>query len=504
KGLVLRGSVLRTALLFANIAVALYMMPFVIHAIGDRWYGMWTLIGTFMGYYGYLDFGLSVAVQRFIAGAIGRRDDQEINRLFTTSLVILALLATLAVAVTFTIGVLAPRFFTDPAEISVFRWVLLLLGINITVTLLMAPVNGIMTGNLRYDLATYIDLTKLAVRTVLILYFIGAGYSIVALAFITLITDVGGNAVKILAVRRMFRGLRVGRAHFAAAQLRPLFGYGGKAFVNQLADLMRFQIDHLVIAAFINLSAVTLFNIAGQLVYYFRMLIGALLGVLIPVYARYQATNDREAVFRTYYFVSKLAAVIAVIVGGAALNFGREFVVLWMGPGYVDAYGILVLLIVPTMLYATQQPSQSLIYGLGAVGTLARVSIVEAAANVLLSLALVGPYGLTGVALGTAVPLTFYALFLMVFSSRLAGGSVATYLRRVGPVLLLGVAVQVVTALALHELVLDSWSALITTAAIALSIQGLVMLFLGFSERELRLIWDTGLKALGLAGGVGR
>ncbi|HEX9625679.1 MAG TPA: hypothetical protein VGA00_01945, partial [Acidiferrobacterales bacterium] len=107
KGLVLRGSVLRTALLFANIAVALYMMPFVIHAVGDRWYGMWTLVGTFMGYYGFMDFGLSIATQRFIAGAIGRQDDQEINRLFTTSLVILAAPAMLAVAATFTIGVLA-------------------------------------------------------------------------------------------------------------------------------------------------------------------------------------------------------------------------------------------------------------------------------------------------------------------------------------------------------------------------------------------------------------
>ena len=73
KGLVLRGSVLRAAMLFANVAVALYMMPFLVHALGDRWYGMWTLVATFMGYYGYLDFGLSVSVQRFIAGAIGRK-----------------------------------------------------------------------------------------------------------------------------------------------------------------------------------------------------------------------------------------------------------------------------------------------------------------------------------------------------------------------------------------------------------------------------------------------
>ena len=39
---------LRAVTLFVNVAVAFYMMPFIIHAIGDRWHGMWTLAATFI------------------------------------------------------------------------------------------------------------------------------------------------------------------------------------------------------------------------------------------------------------------------------------------------------------------------------------------------------------------------------------------------------------------------------------------------------------------------
>jgi len=39
---------------------------FIIHSIGDRWYGLWVIVGTLMGYYGLLDFGLASASQRFI------------------------------------------------------------------------------------------------------------------------------------------------------------------------------------------------------------------------------------------------------------------------------------------------------------------------------------------------------------------------------------------------------------------------------------------------------
>src|SRR3990172_13178096 len=116
-GLVLRGSLLNAVLLFSNIAVSLYMMPFVIHALGDRWYGMWTLVATFMGYYGYLDFGLSVAVQRFIAGAIGRKDGAETNRLLTTSVVLFAALGAIAMVATLVIAYFSDYFFSDPTEI---------------------------------------------------------------------------------------------------------------------------------------------------------------------------------------------------------------------------------------------------------------------------------------------------------------------------------------------------------------------------------------------------
>src|SRR3990172_1698655 len=117
RGLLLRGSILRALLLVINIAVALYMMPFLVHALGDRWYGMWTLVGTFMGYYGYLDFGLSVAVQRFIAGAIGRKDGAETNRLLTTSVVLFAALGAIAMVATLVIAYFSDYFFSDPTEI---------------------------------------------------------------------------------------------------------------------------------------------------------------------------------------------------------------------------------------------------------------------------------------------------------------------------------------------------------------------------------------------------
>ena len=489
---------MRASLLIANVGVAFYMMPFVIHAIGDRWYGMWTLVATFMGYYGYLDFGLSVATQRFVAGAIGRRDHDEVNRLVTTALWLFLVLGLIALAATLAIAAAAPLFLSDSTEIHVFRVVLVLLGMNAVVTLSMAPVNGLITGHLRYDVVTTIQLAKLIVRTLLILYFIGAGYSILALAVITLFVDVGANLGKIAAARRMFVEVRPARRFYAPERVRELFAYGGKTFVIQLSDIFRFQIDHLVIAAFVNLSAVTLFNIAGQLVYYFRTLLQALVGVLVPVFAQYQAAADDEGMRKAYYFSSKLAAAAGVLVGGAMIVFGSGFITLWMGDAYVDVYRLMVILVLPTTLYVFAQPAGSLLAGVGVLGPLAKVSVVEAAVNLGLSLVLAGPLGTEGVALGTAIPLTFFSIFVVVSAQRAIGDPFWTYLQRVGPVIFVGAALQAVTWFALKDVAVTGYGQLVSLGGIIYSVQALLLLMLTFSRDEWHVLWESGRRALGL------
>jgi O-antigen/teichoic acid export membrane protein len=52
------------------LAISFFMMPFLVRNLGDRMYGIWTLVGSVLGYYGLIDIGLSSAVVRFISRAV--------------------------------------------------------------------------------------------------------------------------------------------------------------------------------------------------------------------------------------------------------------------------------------------------------------------------------------------------------------------------------------------------------------------------------------------------
>lgn len=496
-GVLLRGSVLRVVALFANVAVAFYLMPFVIHAVGDRWYGMWSLIGAIMGYYGYFDFGLSTATQRFMAGAIGKREPDELNRVFATTLVLMSALAVIAILLTAALAIAAPVFLESPDEIHVFRIVILILGVTVLQTFLMAPFNGLISGHLRYDLATGIEIGKLVVRTALIIYFIEAGYSIVALAVITLVVDTAGNIARMLIAVRLNPSVVLSLRAYTPSKIPELFRYGIRTFVYFLSELLRMRLDSVIIAAFINLSAVTLFTIASQLVRYYRDLMTAFIGVLVPLYARYQAADDRETARKAYFFSSKLAALLAVLAAGAAVVLGKPFIMRWMGPAYAEAYALLVLLIVPSAISVAQAPSVAISFGQGAVGALARFSIWEGVLTVVLSIVLVIPFGLKGVAIGMGLPAAAFAFAYVRAGAHLVGSTLRGYLRSVGWVFVAGGLLQVAAWVIVQYMNPQSYLEMVLALVLLYPPQAVILFWTSFSASERSVLWRAARVALG-------
>jgi O-antigen/teichoic acid export membrane protein len=150
------------------------------------------------------------------------------------------------------------------------------------------------------------------------------------------------------------------------------------------------------------------------------------------------------------------------------------------------------------MLFVSQTPSSGLVYGLGKTGILAKVSIVDAVCNLLLSVALVKPLGLAGVAVGTGIPMIGFSLFLLVFANRLVGGSVLVYLRNVLPIFAICISLQVATWFIAGEIDLGSYAKLAFWLAVLYPPQILVLLFFGFVRPERALIARTCLQAAGL------
>ncbi|HEY0045751.1 MAG TPA: oligosaccharide flippase family protein, partial [Flavobacterium sp.] len=82
-----KGAMLSYVSIILTTTIGLMMTPFIIRTLGDSEFGLYTLIGALVSYFGIMDFGLNNTIVRFIARYRAKKDKEgEENFLATTML----------------------------------------------------------------------------------------------------------------------------------------------------------------------------------------------------------------------------------------------------------------------------------------------------------------------------------------------------------------------------------------------------------------------------------
>jgi O-antigen/teichoic acid export membrane protein len=83
-----------------------------------------------------------------------------------------------------------------------------------------------------------------------------------------------------------------------------------------------------------------------------------------------------------------------------------------MGPGFESSYHVAVILCIPAIIALTQSPGIQLLYGLSKHHYYAISNTCEGLLNLVLSVFLVQYYGIYGVAVGTALEMIVFKIFV--------------------------------------------------------------------------------------------
>jgi O-antigen/teichoic acid export membrane protein len=399
----LSGSVLRLVNLVAAVASAFFLIPFIVHHLGDRLYGFWALAGAFIGYYGVLDFGFSSAVSQYLCIAIGKNDPVECRAVFNTALRIQTLIGGLALLVTAAIAAATPWLCHNPADAALFWKVIAILGVNVAIGFPPRAYGGILDAQLRFDIQSWLGILNLALRTGLTVLVIQEGGGLLALAWITLFASLPVIALQIWFARREVPWARFDRSPVERKRAKRLFSYSIYTFLAIVADILRFQLGPVIIAGFIGLAAVTHYKIASALTGYYISIIGCAMGIIQPVLSRLHGARDRSGLEKVFFFATRVSLCTSVFIGTSLITWGKPFIARWMGLKYEDAYWPLVILSLAVLLDVGQSPSISLLYATFEHRFYAYLNCAEGAINLAFSVLLARPFGLIGVALGALI-----------------------------------------------------------------------------------------------------
>jgi O-antigen/teichoic acid export membrane protein len=480
----------------AQLVVALWLAPVLLHGLGERRYGIWFQVESVLAYLMLFDLGVAASVVRYVARFEAQGDRDNLNRVFSTS-VCLFMAAGAVVLALAALGALAggALFNLPPDLASEARWLLLLLGFNLAVGLPLNVFPSILDGLGRYPVKTAARTLSLLIRVPLFLWVVQTRGGLIALAGVITGLNLLEHLVMALIVRHYLPGLRFSLKLADRATFRTIRGYSLDALLAMIAGRISFQTDALVIGAFLAPQYITFFAVAAKLVEYAKSSLRTATTVLTPAVSSLEARGDTEAIRRVLVTSTRYVLWIMFPVQAGLMVLGKPFLAVWLGgPRYADlSYPTLFILALPVALIMSQSGPARILYGIGRLRWFARVVMAEALVNLALSVLLIRPLGIEGVAWGTTIPNILASLAIAAYVCRTLGESFPTYLRRA---FLLPLAVTLVPAgiwlLAVRSFDLHSWGALFLAGAAGLALYLPAAMFLEFGPgavfRPVRLL----------------
>ena len=483
--LIASGSVLRATNLASQILVAFFLTPFVIHHLGDRMYGLWALIGTFIGYYGLLDLGLASAVSRYISRALGKGDREECGKVFSAALELYLALGAVVIALSAVLAFLSPFFAQTRQDAALFWKIILILGFSVALSFPVNVFGGLLSAELRMDSVALTEILTQVLRTSLIVAVLLGGGKVLALAWVAFLSNVPRVAAYVTIARRQCPWLRFHVQPLFGESTKIMFSYGVFALVAQLSDQLRFNADSLVITAFVGLAAVTHFRIAALMVSCFMNLMIGLVGTIQPWFSRMDAIGDYRAIKARFLFALKLSVGAANFVGFGFIFWGNPLIQRWMGPSYQDAYPCLVVLTLGYVAALTQGPSTILLYAISKHRFFAFMNLAEGIANLVLSIWLVKSLGIFGVALGTFIPMLVTKLIVQpLYVCRVSFVPYGEYMRELTRSLVLAGVALIVPGLISARFATANYYSLMAVALSSVVCYGPVIWFLLLTKEE--------------------
>ncbi len=420
--------------LAVNIIIGFALTPFIIRSLGKTGYGIWTLVCSFVGYYGLLSLGVGSAINRYVARYSAQKDQKALSQFTSTAMAMFSMTGALAIAISFLCGgVLADFFNVAPAERASFVKLVWIVGVTAGIGFPSSVLIAVVVAREHYVAKNIVVVSQELLRAGLTVACVNAGWGLLGVGLAPLAATIY-TVICTGVLFRMYAGdiqLRV--AYVNMKTLGALLVYGGVTTIIVIADIMRVNLDSLVIGKWVNVDAVGVYGVAALVIRYMAKIVNSAMKVLIPRFTHLDSSDSRDELRVLFLRSSRVAGFFSFGLSLSAIVFGPRFILVWAGQDYGGAVPVLIVLATAYPFSLSQSPALSLMYAMNKHHYYALCTVLEAVANVFLSILLVKRYGIVGVAVGTAIPMIIVKCWVTpIYISRISGLSVWGYLQCFG------------------------------------------------------------------------
>lgn len=345
-----KGALLSYVVLALQNLVGLVYTPFMLRMLGKSEYGLYSIAASIVAYLTILDLGFGNAIVRYTAKyrAEGKVEEQyEMFGMFFLFYCIIGLVVLVAGGV---LCLNAGNVFDaamTPVELSRTKVILALMVVNLAITFPLSIFGSIITAYEQFVFQKLVVIVRIVLNTATMIVLLSMGYKAIAMVIVTTIFNVVTLLANYWYCKRCLN-IKLKFGKFEWAFLKEIALYSFWIFLNVIMDRIYWSTGQFVLGAFAGPATVAVFAVAIQLQHMYMSFSTAISGVFLPKVTAMTVNDcDGKAISDLFIKTGRIQYCVMALVLSGFILFGSQFVNLWAGNGYEDAYVIALLFFVP-------------------------------------------------------------------------------------------------------------------------------------------------------------
>ena len=404
------SSQIKLGAIFSYISIGINMVfgfiytPWMIHSIGKENFGLYTLAMSVISFFVF-DFGMSQAVQRFVAQYLAEGKPEKANnclglvaKLYIWLDVALLILLTI---VYFFIPSIYQKL--TPDEIEKFKVVYCVAALFSVISFPFIPLNGILNANEKFVQLKSCDLMHKFLVVGLMSICLLLDYGLFALVTVNAVAGILTIILKLIVLKRS-TGTKINYRYKDREEFKSIMSFSGWVTVIALAQRMIFNIAPSVLGIFSGSASIAVLGIAITIEGYYYTFANAIYGLFIPKAARMIVSGQNS--LSLMIKVGRIQILVLGLIFFAFISIGKDFIDIWVGDDFSDVYLGAILLLFPSFIQSSEDIAEQILV-LVNIKLKAIIYVTMAILNVILLFVLTPIYGMLGICIAVFISYLF-------------------------------------------------------------------------------------------------
>lgn len=462
------GVVLNYVVIFLNTIVGLLYTPYMLRMMGQSEYGLYSLVASVIAYLTVLDLGFGNAIVRYTAKFRAEKKTEEQYEMFGMFFLLYLIIGIIAFGIGlglyFNVDTLFGNTMTA-VELDRARIMMLLLVANLAFTFPMSIWSSIIQAYEDFVFQKSLNIFRIILNTVVMICLLHFGYKAVAMVVVQTIFNVLTLVINFIYCRRKLNiHIYFRFKHFHWGFLKEVAIYSFWIFLNAIMDRVYWSTGQFVLGAMVGTAAVAVFAIAIQLEGMYMQFSTAISSVFLPKVTAMVATNrSRKEISDLFIRTGRIQYIVLAYILSGFIIFGRQFIELWAGAGYSDAYMISLLFFIPLTVPLIQNLGITILQARNEMKFRSVLYIIIALVSLAMQIVLTRYFGGIGCAMGVSGALVVGQILIMnVYYRRRQDLDIKTFWKEISKMSIIPIVLIISSMLVIrHFFALDSWGKLI-------------------------------------------